>query len=400
MRVLFGSYHNYLDFSSGAAISTRSTLKALAQNGWKISVFNGPAFDATRFGVDPLQVIARQINSSITVQRLKTTLDGQSISFRFAKFNDSGIDATVFLPDEPQRRVSNNPIALTKLFFHAFSQRIQEVSPEIFCTYGGDPRIVKLAQEARKRGTKTVFHLHNLAYRDRVLFDAFDAIVVPSTFAQKHYQNKLGVDSVVIPPLVEEDSVLVSQNAKRYITFVNPSIEKGRYFFIGLANELGKLRPEIPFLLVESRDTTDSLKKSTTARLLTNLYRIDSTSEPRNFYELTKILLVPSLCEESFGRVVVEAGVNGIPALYSNRGALPEVCGIPQTILPIPNRFHACANFVPTEEETRPWVEIILRLWDNENYATEIGSKLRRHILQYSNSIVEAQTLDFYRRLV
>ena len=40
---------------------------------------------------------------------------------------------------------------------------------------------------------------------------------------------------------------------------------------------------------------------------------------------VTKIMLVPSLFLESFGRVAAEAMINGIPVIASNRGALPEV---------------------------------------------------------------------------
>ncbi len=48
---------------------------------------------------------------------------------------------------------------------------------------------------------------------------------------------------------------------------------------------------------------------------------------PREYFALTRMLLVPSVWEEPFGRVAAEAMVNGIPAIVSNRGALPEVVG-------------------------------------------------------------------------
>ena len=38
-------------------------------------------------------------------------------------------------------------------------------------------------------------------------------------------------------------------------------------------------------------------------------------------------LLVPSIYEETYGRVVTQAQVNGIPALASSRGGLPESVG-------------------------------------------------------------------------
>ena len=47
----------------------------------------------------------------------------------------------------------------------------------------------------------------------------------------------------------------------------------------------------------------------------------------REVYEKVKIVLVPSASDEPFGRVPVEAGINGIPTIASNRGGLPESVG-------------------------------------------------------------------------
>lgn len=46
---------------------------------------------------------------------------------------------------------------------------------------------------------------------------------------------------------------------------------------------------------------------------------------PEKVFAAIDVLLVPSLCEETFGRVVAEAFVHHIPVLASNRGALPEL---------------------------------------------------------------------------
>jgi len=44
-RLLFCSYHSYLDPSSGAAQSTRDLLEMLAGHGWKCAVLSGPEID-------------------------------------------------------------------------------------------------------------------------------------------------------------------------------------------------------------------------------------------------------------------------------------------------------------------------------------------------------------------
>src|SRR5437764_15484981 len=47
-RLLFCSYHGYLDPSSGAALATRDLLEALAGRGWACGVLCGPDLDFER----------------------------------------------------------------------------------------------------------------------------------------------------------------------------------------------------------------------------------------------------------------------------------------------------------------------------------------------------------------
>ena len=84
---------------------------------------------------------------------------------------------------------------------------------------------------------------------------------------------------------------------------------------------------------------------------------------------------MPSLWNESFGLVAVEAMLNGIPVLASNRGALgddwwqPHPNPLPEGdggfLFDIPARYTPETRDVPTAEEVAPWVETIIRLWDD-----------------------------------
>jgi len=75
------------------------------------------------------------------------------------------------------------------------------------------------------------------------------------------------------------------------------------------------------------------------------------------------LILVPSLWQESFGRVAAEAVMNGIPVIASDRGALPEVLVAAGRVLPIPARHTPSSRLAPTADELAPWVEAIERYW-------------------------------------
>ena len=47
--------------------------------------------------------------------------------------------------------------------------------------------------------------------------------------------------------------------------------------------------------------------------------------EPAELFNKIDILVVPSLCHEAFGRIIIEAYAHGVPVIGSNRGGIPEI---------------------------------------------------------------------------
>jgi glycosyltransferase involved in cell wall biosynthesis len=133
-----------------------------------------------------------------------------------------------------------------------------------------------------------------------------------------------GIKPVVIPPLVRPERVRTATSRSR-VLFVNPVLKKG----VDVVFWLAKTRPDIPFDVVEcwplSRLEWDRLTARARATSNVTLHRAEI--DPSRLYRHAKIVLVPSLWEESWGRVVTEAHCSGIPALASNRGGLPESVG-------------------------------------------------------------------------
>src|SRR5262245_16667035 len=119
--------------------------------------------------------------------------------------------------------------------------------------------------------------------------------------------------------------------------------------FARIALELGRRRPEIPLLVVEGRGTSDGLAQlPLDLSGLTNLSRMAQTPDPRDFYRVSRAVLLPSLWRESLGRVAIEAMANRIPVLASDRGALPETLGNAGFVFTIPERCRPTSGHVPT----------------------------------------------------
>lgn len=81
-------------------------------------------------------------------------------------------------------------------------------------------------------------------------------------------------------------------------------------------------------------------------------------------WQSTKVLLVPSILAESFGRVCIEAAANGIPVITSGRGGLDEAAP-PGSVVPI--------------ERPDLWKEEVLRLMTDADYYRERSKQAKAY---------------------
>jgi glycosyltransferase involved in cell wall biosynthesis len=204
------------------------------------------------------------------------------------------------------------------------------------------------------------------AATDRRGFADASAVLVPTECARRHYARRLGLDCVHIPLPLNPKRVIAAEREPRYVTFVNPQLAKGAAVVARIVLEMNHRRPEIPFLVVESRAGTDELGRlGLDLSQVENLHRMPNTTDPRDFYRVSRIMLVPSLIENA-ALVAREALANGIPVLASDRGGLPETLGDAGFLFTLPERLVAAAHAaVPTAREVAPWTATIEKLWDD-----------------------------------
>jgi glycosyltransferase involved in cell wall biosynthesis len=136
-----------------------------------------------------------------------------------------------------------------------------------------------------------------------------------------------------------------------------------------IAAELARRRPDIPLLVVEGRGKSSWLDRTgLDIAGLGNVYVMANTPDPRDFYQVSRLLLIPSLWRESFARVAAEALINGIPVLASLRGGLPETLEQAGILFDVPEKYTPETRLVPSAEEMAPWIDTIIRLWDDATF--------------------------------
>jgi hypothetical protein len=122
-----------------------------------------------------------------------------------------------------------------------------------------------------------------------------------------------------------------------------------------------------------------------------------NTTDPRRFCALTRIALLPSLCPENQPLVAVESMINGIPVIGSDRGGIPEVLGDCGFVLPLPERLTPVSKLVPEAEEVEPWVETIIRLWDDRALYEEQSLKARAEAQRWHPDRLRPLYAEFFR---
>ena len=90
-KIAFVSWHNYLDQTNGASISTRALLLALAMRGWRVMTFCGPTFD--RFEPSLCQYLDRHADLSQVVHK---SFNERNLKFMLSRFMDGRIRSLSF----------------------------------------------------------------------------------------------------------------------------------------------------------------------------------------------------------------------------------------------------------------------------------------------------------------
>ena len=137
----------------------------------------------------------------------------------------------------------------------------------------------------------------------------------------KFFHKKLNV----IETISLKDDYYVEERQNYYVTLLNCHYNKGGFLIKYL---LEKVNINIPFLFIyteyDNKINLSEIKELIKIRNNSNNINILYTEKQnvKDMYQKSKIILIPSLCDETFCRVAYEAQMNNIPVISTKSGNL------------------------------------------------------------------------------
>jgi glycosyltransferase involved in cell wall biosynthesis len=405
MRILLAVHNAYTDHTSGAAHSMRILMQWLQRSGHDCRAlgtarFDGKPPDDLNAHLSQLGVPLRRSPPSKAFVRSVRKPANVVVGCPTVDFTLEGVPVTMLLT----RAKAGSPLERydVEQFLFVLDDVLREFRPDLLLTYGAHAVVQETMRRARARRITTVFTIRNYGYEDRRYFEHVDHVFTCSPYLSVVYRQQIGLRSEGLESPIDWTEVEAPDEMRRYVTFVNPIPQKGALLFARLADMLGARRPDIPILVVQSAAGAGGLNAihGLDFGRYPQIMAAPATPRPADFFALTRILLVPSVFDEPFGRVAAEALINGVPPLVSDRGALPETVRGAGRVLQLPAWMTESTTELPTVDETQPWFDAVCELWDDKN-AYDRASALARTAARrwYGESVMCRRYLNYFAAL-
>lgn len=144
-----------------------------------------------------------------------------------------------------------------------------------------------------------------------------DIVIANSRFVANKIKEIFNKEAEVVYPMIDvvglSKDIAPSFDDREFIVSIGSETIKGR----GIVEKIASAMSKHKFMIV-GRDFSQSIQKN-------NILYYPWDKDSIRIYEKARIILVPSIWEEAFGRVAVEGMALGIPVVGSKRGGISEV---------------------------------------------------------------------------
>lgn len=235
----------------------------------------------------------------------------------------------------------------------AIPDALEEMTPDVVVVDDRGPLALVTRQVLRAaRDFPTIMHLHGLG-SERVVAHADarpDLVVAVSTYLAQVVVACGVAEVAVVPPAIDPEP-LAPPASRRVALLTSMARHKG--FDTALA--LARARPDVRFAFVRTSHPAERDHVAGAAEriaLLPNVELRPETTDPREIYRDARVVLIPSIQPEGFGRVAAEADMCGIPVVAARIGGLGEAAG-------------SGALFVDPSSGPAGWERALAAVWDD-----------------------------------
>jgi len=400
VRFLLVNNHCISDPTAGVTQSLRTIMEWLADAGHSCRIVTTARFESPVIFTIEDHLEQQGVDRSLVASR------GSSKRRPIVHYTVKGVPVTLLVTRHNDESRPNRAEAAQ--FEEVVARVLDDFAPDQLIACNGHPMIFAAMAEARRRGITTAFAVRGFGYYERRYFEHVDHAFTCSEFLTGVYREKVGLVSTPLEPPIDWSTVVAPTESRAFVTFVNPSPHKGLLLFARLADMLGSRRPDIPILVVQSGHSGGSLNAITGVDFskYPQIMAAPAVPAPSDYFALTRLLVVPSIWDEPFGRVAAEAMINAIPPIVSNRGSLPHVVGGDVSaggggrVLPIPNGMTITTTRLPSEADVEPWYGAVCALWDDAALYQTVSMRAREIAdARYSEAISRRKHVEYFTSL-
>ena len=253
-RILFACPQTVFDVSNGASMQIYSLLQEFSRRGIDTATFCSGVFDDPA-GAARIPNLAEQIKQNegkaVLINKDSSANPENPITHWFF----TGFHSTVW--NEMTHEEETN-------FLNKYTEVLRTFKPDLVMGYGCDALCRSLWMEARTFGIPTVYHVFN-GNHHHYRFPLHDMVLTDSEATAKIYKETEGLTIHPYGICINADLVTAKTRNPQTVTFINPAFAKGVAIVARLILMANKERPDISFMVVESRkkfaDALRALKK-------------------------------------------------------------------------------------------------------------------------------------------